>query len=207
MTFKKLLIILTFTVTAIIIMLLGTSYAWYQFDNAVTAFNNVQTFNDSIDELAVVFANDDNINTTVGIPILAAEVDELSSKTTFSITPSSEKLAGKEVAFQIELINIIIDSELTSTKDLKYSLLEKIGDGSTTTISSGNFKDFKKNNIILKSMTAISTFDVNYYYEFRLWLEDNGCTIEQINRNECSSQNNMMGKKITGRIKVSTAVR
>ena len=207
MTFKRLLIILTFTVTAIIIMLLGTSYAWYQFDNAVTAFNDVQTFNDSIDELTVVFTNDDNINTTVGIPILAAEVDELSSKTTFSITPNSYKLEGRDVAFQIELINLIIDSSLTSTSDLKYSLLEKIGNRSTTTIASGNFKDFKKNGLILKSMTNVATYDVTYAYEFRLWLEDNGCTIEQINNNECNSQNDLMGKSITGRIKVSTAVR
>ena len=40
-TFKRLLIILSFAVTVLIVILLGTSYAWYTFDNAVTSFNNV----------------------------------------------------------------------------------------------------------------------------------------------------------------------
>ena len=87
MTFKKLLIILTITVTVLMIALLGTSYAWYQFDNAVTNFDNVQTFSKDID-LATVFANTDNISTTVGVPLTTAQVDEYSSKTLFSITPS-----------------------------------------------------------------------------------------------------------------------
>lgn len=209
MTFKKLLIILTFTVTAVIIMLLGTSYAWYQFDNAVTTFSNVQTFTDGLDELAIVFTNDDNINTTLGIPILASEVASKSSKTTFTITPSSTLLADKEVAYQISLVDLEIDSALTSTTDLKWSLLETIGTGSTTTIASGNFKDVTSESLVLKTMATISTFDVTYAYEFRIWLEDNGCTLEQINDpdDSCTNQNDLMGKSLTGKIKVSTMAR
>jgi len=195
-TFKKLLIILTFTVTAIIMLLLGTSYAWYQFDNAVTSFGNVQTFTDSIDDVAVVFTNTDNINTAVGVPILASEVATKSEKNIFTITPSSTALSGKDVAFQIELINLKIDSALTSTTDLKYSLLEKVGTGTQTTIASGNFNGFTGNTLTLKPMTAVTTLGVTYSYEFRLWLEESG-----------GDQNSLMGKKLSGKIKVTTAVR
>ena len=206
-TFRKLLIILTFTVTMVIVMLLGTSYAWYQFDTAVTPFNNVQTFTDGLDDLAVVFTNDNNINTNLGIPILASEVAEKASKTTFSITPSSTLLSGKEVAYQIELVNLKIDAELTSTSDLKWSLLETIGNGSATTIASGNFLNFADKSLVLKNTTTIDNLDVTRSYEFRIWLEDNGCTIEQINSGVCSSQNNLMGKTVKGIINVSTLAR
>lgn len=195
MTFRKLLIILTFVVTAVIIMLLGTSYAWYQFDNAVTTFSGVQTFTQGLDDVAIVFTNTDNINTTVGVPILASEAASKASKTTFSITPSSSKLSGKEVAFQIDLINLSIDSALTGTTDLKYSLLEKVGTGSQTVIKSGNFKGVTGTTISLKAMTA-ATVGTTYSYEFRLWLEETG-----------SNQNSLMGKKISGKFKVSTVVR
>lgn len=194
MTFKKLLIILTFAVTAVIIMLLSTSYAWYQFDNAVTTFNNVETF-ENLDDFAVVFTNDSNINTNVGIPVLASEVEKRASKTTFTLTPS-ESLSGKEVAFQISLVDLNIDSALANSTYFKWSLLETVGDGTAVTVANGNFKNIKENTLVLKQMTKVENLGVTYSYEFRLWLEDSGNT-----------QNGFMGKSVTGRIKISTAVR
>lgn len=205
MTFRKLLIIMTFVVTAVIIMLLSTSYAWYQFDNAVTSFNNVNTFDGDID-LAVVFTNTNNINTTVGIPLLTSEVEEYSNKNTFTITPSSSTIAGREVAYQISLIDIKIDSELTEVDTLRYQLLETIN-GVTTTVKDGNFEHFTDGSLILKNMTEITEFDTTYSYEFRIWLADNGCTLEQVSEGVCQNQNDLMGKKITGKIKVSTVLR
>ena len=110
------------------------------------------------------------------------------------------------MAFQISIIDLDIDSELTNTNYLKYSLLETIGNGTTTTIASGNFQNFTDNTLVLKQMTKITTFDVAYTYEFRIWLEDNGCTLEQINdpNDSCTDQNDLMGKSFKGKIKVST---
>ena len=191
MTFKKLLIILTFVVTAIIIMLLSTSYAWYQFDNAVTAFSNVQTF----DDIPVVFANTNSINTTVGIPILETEVATKAEKTLFSIDASSPNLSGKEAAIQIDITQLDIDSVLTTTTDLKYSLIETVGSVSTT-IASGNFNGKSSGTTInLKSMSKI-TVGTTYSYEFRLWLQETG-----------ANQNSLMGAYVGGIIKVSTLVR
>lgn len=193
-TFKRLLIILSFAVTVLIVILLGTSYAWYTFDNAVTSFNNVQTFSDNIDT-AVVFTNSSNIGTTVGIPILASDVEERSEKTTFTVTPSTT-LSGREVAFQISLIDLKIDSALTSVNSLKYSLLQTV-DGTTTTIKSGNFSGVTADSLILATTTVPSAnLGKTYSYEFRLWLEEDN-----------SNQNALMGKKLNGYIKVNTAIR
>lgn len=193
-TFKRLLIILSFAVTVLIVILLGTSYAWYTFDNAVTSFNNVQTFSDNIDT-AVVFTNSSNIGTTVGIPILASDVEERSEKTTFTVTPSTT-LSGREVAFQISLIDLKIDSALTSVNSLKYSLLQTV-DGTTTTIKSGNFSGVTADSLILATTTVPSAnLGKTYSYEFRLWLQEDN-----------SNQNALMGKKLNGYIKVNTAIR
>ena len=193
-TFKRLLIILSFAVTVLIVILLGTSYAWYTFDNAVTSFNNVQTFSDNIDT-AVVFTNSSNIGTTVGIPILASDVEERSEKTIFTVTPSTT-LSGREVAFQISLIDLKIDSALTGVSSLKYSLLQTV-DGTTTTIKSGNFSGVTADSLILVTTTVPSVnLGKTYSYEFRLWLEEDN-----------SNQNALMGKKLEGYIKVNTAIR
>ncbi len=193
-TFKRLLIILSFAVTVLIVILLGTSYAWYTFDNAVTSFNNVQTFSDNIDT-AVVFTNSSNIGTTVGIPILASDVEERSEKTIFTVTPSTT-LSGREVAFQISLIDLKIDSALTGVSSLKYSLLQTV-DGTTTTIKSGNFSGVTADSLILSTTTVPSAnLGKTYSYEFRLWLEEDN-----------SNQNALMGKKLEGYIKVNTAIR
>ncbi len=193
-TFKRLLIILSFAVTVLIVILLGTSYAWYTFDNAVTSFNNVQTFSDNIDT-AVVFTNSSNIGTTVGIPILASDVEERSEKTIFTVTPSTT-LSGREVAFQISLIDLKIDSALTGVSSLKYSLLQTV-DGTTTTIKSGNFSGVTADSLILATTTVPSAnLGKTYSYEFRLWLEEDN-----------SNQNALMGKKLEGYIKVNTAIR
>lgn len=185
---------MTFVVTAVIIMLLSTSYAWYQFDNAVTSFNSVKTYDGNID-LSVVFTNTSNINTTVGIPLLESEVSEYSNKNTFTITPSSSTVAGRQVAYQISLVDIEIDSELTKDNTLRYQLLENIN-GVETIVKEGDFGGFAGDNLILKNMTEITELDTTYSYEFRIWLDDNG-----------SIQNNLMGRKITGKIKVSTVLR
>lgn len=193
-TFKRLLIILSFAVTVLIVILLGTSYAWYTFDNAVTSFNNVQTFSDNIDT-AVVFTNSSNIGTTVGIPILTSDVEERSEKTIFTVTPSTT-LSGREVAFQISLIDLKIDSALTGVSSLKYSLLQTV-DGTTTTIKSGNFSGVTADSLILATTTVPSAnLGKTYSYEFRLWLEEDN-----------SNQNALMGKKLEGYIKVNTAIR
>lgn len=185
---------MTFVVTSLTIMLLSTSYAWYQFDTAVTPFNDVETFSNGLDDLSVIFTNDNNISTNVGIPITAAQVPTLANKTNFSITPSESFLNGRDVAIQISLVNLDIDAALTNTSYLKYELLETLN-GVTTSVASGNFYNLTEDNLLLKSMTEISVGST-YSYEFRLWLEESG-----------GNQNALMGRSISGRIMVYTIAR
>lgn len=195
MTFKKLLLILSFVVIAIICVLLGTSYAWYTFTDATTSFN-VETMSENVD-LAVVFTNDSNISTTVGIPITSEQVDEYASKTTFSITPSSTVIGSRQVAYQIEIADFSIASELKNSSYFKYSLLETV-DGTTKTISSGNFSGATGSTFVLKSMSTLNSSDLDktHSFEFRIWLEESN-----------EAQNDLMGKRISGKIKVSTAIK
>lgn len=177
---------------ALITMLLSTSYAWYQFDNAVTSFSNVQTFTESLDT-SVVFANNNSISMFVATPILESEVSTKAEKTLFSINPQSS-LSGKDVAIQIDLSELEIDSVLTSTTDLKYTLIETVN-GVSTTIASGNFNGVTGDTLNLKPMSKISV-GTTYSYEFRLWLQETG-----------ANQNSLMGAYIGGFIKVSTLAR
>ena len=173
MTFKKLLIILSFT---------------------VTSFSNVQTFNEDMNSI-IIFEKDDNIGGIISIPLTADQVEKYSSKTKFNWTYSDDDNT-KEVGFQITLINLNIDPELTTNTDLKYSLIEKIGNGSPVEVASGNFMGVTEDSLVIKPMAEISSFGVTHSYEFRIWLEETG-----------ANQNTMMGKKVTGKIKVSTAIR
>ena len=193
MTFRKLIIILSVTVVAILLVLLGTSYAWYTFTNASTPFNNVQTSNYDTD-LAVVFSNTDNINTVVGIPIRESDAEELADKTLFSITPKAENLSGKEVAYEISVVNLNVASELKATDSLKYSLIEIVGEEKRT-VATGNFKN-ASDSISIMPMTQMSDFNKTYSYEFRIWLEETD-----------ANQNSLMGKALSGKIKVSTIIR
>jgi len=180
-------------------MLLGTSYAWYQFDNAVTNFTGVQTFNadNELEGISVIFSNTNNINTVVGVPLSQTEVAQYSSKTNFSIVPETDYLNNKEVAYQIELIDFSIDSELAKTQDLQWSVLEEIPTGEQNEIARGNFQGKVSGDIItLKQMTKLTNLDTTHEYEFRLWLNDNG-----------GNQNELMGKEIRGKIKVSIIIR
>lgn len=195
MSFKKLLLILSFVVIAIICVLLSTSYAWYVFSDATTSFS-VETISENVD-LAVVFTNDANISTTVGIPITSEQVDEYASKTTFTMTPSSTVIGSRQVAYQIEIVDLSIASELKNSSYFKYSLLETV-DGTTTTISSGNFSSATSSTFVLKSMSTLNSSDLDktHSFEFRIWLEESN-----------AAQNDLMGKKISGKIKVSTAIK
>lgn len=191
-TFKKLLIILSIAVTLLIGILLGTSYAWYSFTNAVTPFST-ETINENL-SAAIIFTNDNNISTVVGVPINDDEAADKASKCLFTVTPKTDVLNGRRVAVQISLDDLSIDSALTSITDLKYSLLQTV-DGTTTTIASGNFNGITSKSMILKPSYAL-TSGKTYSYEFRLWLHETN-----------ANQNSLMGKKINGVIKVSSAMK
>jgi len=192
-----------FTVTALTITLLGTSYAWYEMSNAYTEFSGISTFSENINS-AVIFTSDSSfsLNTLSGIPttldqVMTAQNDEnmAANKLTFTMTPNSDVIGNRQVGYQISLVNLKIDKEFTETEDLKYRLIETID--SNTSVIEGNFKGVTGNFKILKEMTEIKeeNLDKVHSYEFIIWLQDSN-----------NDQNELMGKNISGTIKVSTAL-
>ena len=191
MEFKKLITILTISIAVIVVALLGFSYAWYSFTGGSTEF---ETTTGSSENLQVVFAQSQYVNTVTGIPLAASDVDKKSDKTLFSVTADSTTLSGFDVASEISLVDISIDEAL-KTSDFHYALYET-ANGTTTLITSGTGVNIGNNaSLVLKSMSLI-TKDVTYNYELRIWLQDSGV-----------SQNELMQKSFSAKIQVTSSMK
>ena len=100
-----------------------------------------------------------------------------------------ENLNDYEVAASISLVNIEIDSAL-KTSDFRYELY--FDDGSSP-VASGTFADLGTDtSIVLTDMTILDTG--THTYELRVWLQETGI-----------SQNNLMNKSFSAKIKVASA--
>lgn len=186
MSYKRMMIILSVAMIMIILCLFGASYAYYALSNASTSFSTTT----SDDDVEVVYAQSQYINTTTGVPIASADVAEKSSKSTFSAIAPSATLSGYQVAIQIDLVDIVLASEL-QISDFKMQLLEN-----GTVIATKTGEDIGTNTTLtLKSMSSI-TVGTTYNYELRVWLNETGV-----------SQNSLMNKKFSGRIEVSSALK
>ena len=190
MEFKKLIGILTITVSVIILGLFAFSLAWYSFSNAQTSFST-----NTLDGVSIIFAQSQYINTTTGIPISASDVDDKADKTIFTVGSDSTLLSGYTLAIQISLVDITIDQALRESSYFKYQLLQTVN-GTTTTVASGTGLTIGTNTeVVLKSMSTV-TVGTTYTYELRVWLEDSG-----------SSQNDLMQKNFSAKIQVSSAAK
>ena len=142
--------------------MLVTSYAYYTFSGATTAFN-VNTYNEYIN---VSFESSEIINTTTALPISDDEVDTLASSNNFIVNV----IGGSEVAevlLSISLININIDDALKNV-DFKYQLLHN-----GNIIKEGTGMDFDSSSYELTSKEVIYS-DSNNNFTFRVWISDNG---------------------------------
>lgn len=196
MKFRNLIFVLTIAFSAIFLGMIGTSYAYYVATGGADI--NVTTGNIYTD-IAVVFSQSEYINVNTGVPIEASEVDNLASKSVFTITPNLDVLTNEGTAINISLVDIMIDEKLRIT-DFKYKL--SCNDGITSRdLSIGTGKNFtdeviSSGRLNLGSLnTDDQTLDINKTYTctLRVW-------IEETNEN----QNDLMNKKFRGLIKVNT---
>ncbi len=196
MKFRSMILVLTIAFSVIFMSMLGTSYAYYVATNGTTV--NVTTGN--IDTgIAVVFAQSQYINVNTGIPINASDVNNLVSASTFTLTPDTVILSDAEVAVNIGIVDLSIDSTLV-VDDFKYKF--SCNNGSSDVISvSGTGVDFNEGVIssgyfkLGTLSTTYNTFSVNDIYTCNLmvWLQETG-----------ENQNALMNKKFRGLIKVNT---
>ena len=197
MKFSKFIIVLVIASVAVISLVLGLTYAFYTSNDGVNT--NVTTSNED-PRLVVTFNQSQYINFNVGIPIPDNMVDTQASKSIFAINPDETKLANKDVAITVSLVNLSIDNEL-KISDFKYDLICNDGTNNST-LSSGTGESFTNdvlsNNLLpLGSLsTSANTFDAtkDYTCTFRLWLHETG-----------NEQNSLMGKNFSGLLKVVSA--
>lgn len=186
MEFKRMIIILSVAATIIIVCLFGVSYAYYSLSNASTFFST------SVDgeDISVVYNQSKYISVTTGIPITEGEVSTKASSSKFSALADSTTLANAEVALEVAIVDISLDTALQDSY-FKIQLLEN-----NTVVKTVTGVDIGSNSsIILKKLSKINV-GTTYNYEIRVWIQESGV-----------SQNDMMGQSFTGRISISSSIK
>lgn len=196
MKFRNLIFVLAIAFSVIFASMIGTSYAYY----VATGGTTITATTGNIDTgVAVVFNQSQYINVSSGVPISEADVDNLASASVFTLTPNKDILSGADVAVNVSIIDISIDSTL-KVSDFRYKLSCSNG---TTSIDLGSGSGIDFTDDVISSgilnlgtlSTTDNTFNVNNTYTctLRVWLQETN-----------ADQNTLMGKKFSGLIKVNT---
>ena len=188
MEFKKMIILLSITVSIMFGLLLGMSYAWYAYSNAET---NIEA-NTKKDAPMIVFAQTEYISSTQNMPIYDEDKYRYANKNSFTVT-LGENLAEYETGLEIILSDIIISEEL-KIENYKYELLQN-----KQIIANGNFSnigDSKEIKLMPMTLLDLETYPYTYAYELYIWLSEDG-----------SEQNHLINKNFGARIKVNSAVK
>lgn len=188
MEFKKLIILLSVTVSIMFGVLLGVSYGWYAYSNAESTI-----LGSTIKEAPmVVFAQTESIIVKQNMPIYDEDKYQYANKNSFTVT-LGENLQMYETGLEIVLNNITIDEEL-KIENYKYELLEN-----KQIIATGNFSTVGENTSIkLMPMTIMTppTYPYTYAYELYIWLSE-----------DRTNQNELMNKQFGAVISVNSAIK
>ena len=107
MKLKKLLGIISIVIIVVFSMMLTTSYAWYAFDNASTAFEGMT----NNDDIIVSYQKGEYINVSNAVPITSGQIDKYSEKNNFNIKVKNN-IKNNEMLVSISLVEISIDRAL-----------------------------------------------------------------------------------------------
>jgi len=188
MEFRKIIILLSVTVSIMLGVLLGASYGWYAYKNAESTI-----LGSTIKEAPmVVFAQTENIVVKQNMPIYDEDKYQYANKNSFTIT-LGENLQTYETGIEIILNNIIIDDAL-KIENYKYELLEN-----KKTIATGDFSTIGENTSIkLMPMTIMAplNYPYTYVYELYIWLSE-----------DKTNQNELMNKQFSAVINVNSAIK
>lgn len=188
MEFKKMIILLSVTVSIMFGVLLGVSYAWYAYSTAQSNIN-ASTLKEAPN---IVFSQTEYITATQNMPIYDEDRYRFANKNSFTVT-LGENLQEYETGLQIALENISIAEEL-KISNYKYELLQN-----KKIISSGDFSNIgEQTKIELLPITILTpeTYPSTYIYEFYIWLSEDE-----------TDQNYLMNKSFGAKINVTSAVK
>jgi len=188
MEFKKMIILLSVTVSIMFVLSLGISYSWYAYANAES-----NIYASTLKETpTIVFSQTEYIASAENMPIYDEDRYRYANKNSFTVT-LGENIKDYETGLEIILDNIAIDEEL-KIDNYKYELLQN-----KKIIFSGDFSDIgESTQIKLLPMTVLTpdSYPYTYIYEFYVWLSE-----------DKSNQNDLMNKKFRAKINVNSAVK
>lgn len=188
MEFKRLIIILSITITIMVGFMCSISYGWYAYANAET---NIEGTTLKVIP-TVIFTQTDSIFSKSTVPIYDQDRYKYAYKNSFMVT-IGDNLKDYETGIEISLKEILISDEL-KIDTYKYELVQ---DGKT--INTGNFKNIgNSNKLVIMPLTILnpSSYPQTYVYDFYLWLSEDE-----------SNQNNLMNKSFSARIYVDSAIK
>lgn len=188
MEFKKIIILLSVTVSMMFGVLLGVSYGWYAYANAESSI-----LGSTIKEAPmIVFAQTESIKVKQNMPIYDEDKYLYANKNSFTVT-LGENLKNYETGIEIVLNDIKIDEALKIT-NYKYELLEN-----KKVITAGDFSLLGENEQIKLMPLTIMTpeyYPYTYAYELYIWLSE-----------DKTNQNELMNKQFGAVINVNSAIK
>ena len=188
MEFKKLIILLSITVSIMFGVLLGISYGWYAYTDAQTKV----IASTKKEAPTVLFAQTQYISSTQNMPIYDEDKYKYANRNSFTVT-LGENLKEYQTGLEIILNNINIANEL-KIKNYKYELLEN-----QKVITSGDFSNIgESTSIELLPMTIMTpmNYPTTYVYELYIWLSEDE-----------TNQNELMNKTFSAKIDVNSAIK
>lgn len=188
MEIKKMIIVLSITISIIFGIMLGISYGWYAYSNAETSVKG-----STIKEApTIIFTQNEYISSNINMPIYDIDRYIYANKNSFSIT-LGKNLKDYNTAIEISLEDIAISNEL-KIPNYKYELLQN-----GKTIANGDFSTIEnQNKLVIVPMTMLdaNSYPETYRYELFVWLSDDG-----------TNQNNLMNKEFSAKININSAIK
>lgn len=200
--FKKLMLVLAFTISIIFVTVVGATYAYY---NTVGGSLNVTTatFNGGI---VTVFNDSNYVDFNTGIPITSGEVSTKASTATFTLTPSSEVVSDYDVDVSINFSDIDIDNSL-KVNSFKYRLKCVNSITSAEQIFNGTASSFTGTSYTIASLSSTANGNNNFYIDRNANSQSYSCTLyvwlEETNEN----QNALMGKHFGANIEINSVMK
>ncbi len=202
MKFRKLMLVLTFTVSIIFVTVIGATYAYYSTSGGSIGGTTGNVGN----PINVVFNNSDYVDFNTGIPISSSDVETKASKTTFTLTPNNAVINDYDISVDIILSNIDIDNALKAS-DFKYRLKCTHSVTGNSQIFNGNGSSLTSNSYTIASLSTTNSGNNIFYIDTNANSQSYSCTLYLWLEESGVSQNTLMGKHFGANIEVSSMMK
>lgn len=196
--FKKLMLVLTFTVSIIFVTVIGATYAYYNISGGSV---NVTTGEEDT-SVSIIFNNSDYIDLNTGIPISSSDIENMASSTTFTLTPDNSIINDYDISADIILSNIEIDEELKNNS-FKYRLECTHSVTNNKQVFNGDFTSLKNDNYLtIASLSTTEEGNNNFYIDPNYSSQNYSCILYVWLEESGENQNNLMGKHFGANIEI-----